>query len=85
MAPAATERIKLCLSLREHFGGIMQIFPHCDINMWGRVRTSRFRFLAIFLKKIYEEYLFGFETLVFATYQELVTLQKERKNLNHII
>lgn len=81
MVPAATERIKLCLSLCEHFGGVMQIFPRCGINMWGRVRTSRFRLTVNF----YKEYLFGFETLVFATYQELVTLQKERKNLNRII
>uniref|UniRef100_A0A671N6Y9 Protein-lysine methyltransferase METTL21D-like n=1 Tax=Sinocyclocheilus anshuiensis TaxID=1608454 RepID=A0A671N6Y9_9TELE len=29
------------LSLREHLGGVMQIFPHRDIDMWVRVRTSR--------------------------------------------
>ncbi len=23
------------LSLREHLGGITQIFPHRDVNMWG--------------------------------------------------
>ncbi len=31
------------LSLSEHLGGIMQIFPHCDIDMWGCVWMSRFR------------------------------------------
>ncbi len=24
------------LFLREHLGGITQIFPHCDVDMWGR-------------------------------------------------
>ncbi len=23
------------LSLHEHLGGVMQIFPHCDVDMWG--------------------------------------------------
>ncbi len=38
-----------------------------------------------------KEYLFGFETLVFVTsgilsmHNQLVTLQRERKRLNHII
>uniref|UniRef100_A0A672M5J7 Ubiquitin carboxyl-terminal hydrolase n=1 Tax=Sinocyclocheilus grahami TaxID=75366 RepID=A0A672M5J7_SINGR len=27
------------LSLREHLGGVMQIFPHSEVHMWGRVRT----------------------------------------------
>ncbi len=31
------------LSLREHLGGITQIFPHRDVDMWGRVLMSRFR------------------------------------------
>ncbi len=30
------------LSLREHLGGIMQIFPHHDIDMWGRVLMRYF-------------------------------------------
>ncbi len=30
-------------SLREHLCGITQIFPHCDIDMWGLVWRSRFR------------------------------------------
>ncbi len=25
------------LSLREHLGGIKQIFPHRDVDTWGRV------------------------------------------------
>ncbi len=39
----------------------------------------------------YKEYLFGFETLVFATlgilsvHEQLVTLQRQRKTWNHII
>uniref|UniRef100_A0A673GI22 Large subunit GTPase 1 homolog n=1 Tax=Sinocyclocheilus rhinocerous TaxID=307959 RepID=A0A673GI22_9TELE len=56
------------LSLREHLGSVMQIFPHRDVDMWGRVRTSRFRRAGLTLK-FYKEYLFGFETLVFATLQ----------------
>ncbi len=30
------------LSLREHLGGITQIFPHRDVDMWGRVLMRRF-------------------------------------------
>ncbi len=30
------------LSLREHLGGITQIFPHCDVDMWCRVLMRRF-------------------------------------------
>ena len=62
----------------------MQIFPHRDADMWERVRMSHFRRAWLTLN-FYKEYLFGFETLVFATsqiffmHQELVTLQRERK------
>ncbi len=62
------------LSLREHLGGIKQIFPHGDVDV-GAWQNLNF----------YKEYLFGFETLVFATsgilsmHNQLVTLQRERK------
>ena len=46
----------------------MQIFPHTDVEMWGCVRTSRFRGAWQSLN-FDKEYLFGFETLVFATLQ----------------
>ncbi len=49
------------LSLREHLGGIMQIFPHRDVDMWGRVLLSHFRGAWTSLN-FYKEYLFGFET-----------------------
>ncbi len=61
----------------------MQIFPHRDVDMWGRVWMSRFRKAWPSLN-FYKEYLFGFETLVFATlgnlsmHEQLVTLQRER-------
>uniref|UniRef100_A0A672LK17 Uncharacterized protein n=1 Tax=Sinocyclocheilus grahami TaxID=75366 RepID=A0A672LK17_SINGR len=45
---------------------IMQIFPHSEVDMWGRVRTSCFRGAWQSLN-FDKEYLFGFETLVFAT------------------
>ena len=82
-AVAATRKLRL-LSLREHLGSVMQIFPQTDVEMWGHVRTSRFRG-AWTSVNFYKEYLFGFETLVFATsqifiHQELETLQRERKN-----
>ncbi len=72
------------LSLREHLGCILQIFPHHDVDMWGRVLMSRFReaWLSLNFDK---EYLFGFETLVIVTsgilsmHNQLVTLQRERK------
>ncbi len=72
------------LSLREHLGCIMQIFPHHDVDMWGRVWMSRFRGTWQSLN-FYKEYLFGFETLVFATsgilsmHNQLVTLQEKGK------
>ncbi len=31
------------LALCEHLGSIMQIFPHCDVDMWGCDLISRFR------------------------------------------
>ncbi len=77
------------LSLCEHLGGIKQIFPHRDIDMWGRVWISCFRGRGTVLTLI--KNLFGFETLVFATlgilsmHEQLVTLQRERKTWNRII
>ncbi len=62
----------------------MQIFPHRDKDMWGRVWMSRFR-KAWQSLNFYKEYLFGVETLIFATLQilymhkQLVTLQREKK------
>ncbi len=83
--------LKPCLlSLREHLGGIMQIFPHHDVDMWGRVWMRLFRGAWQSLN-FDKEYLFGFETLVFATsgilsmHNQLVTLQRERKTWNRII
>ncbi len=61
------------------FGRIMQAFPHRDVDMWGRVSMSHFRGLWQSLN-VDKEYLFGFETLVFATsgilsiHNQLVTL-----------
>ncbi len=52
---------------REHLGCIMQIFPHCDVDMWGHVWMSRFRGGAWQNLNFDKEYLFCFETLVFAT------------------
>jgi len=46
----------------------MRIFPHSDVEMWGRVRTSHFR-RAWQSLNFDKEYTFGFETLVFATLQ----------------
>ncbi len=67
------------LSLREHLACIMQAFPHREVDMWGRVWMSHFRGLWESLN-FDKEYLFGFETLVFATsgilsiHNQLVTL-----------
>ncbi len=78
------------LALCEHLGGIMQISPHRDVDMWGRVWMSRFRGAWQNLN-FDKEYLFGFETLVFATsgilsmHNQLVTLQRERKTWNRNI
>ncbi len=43
--------LKHRLSLREHLGGIMQIFSHRDIDMWGRVLRGRGR-VSTFIKNI---------------------------------
>ncbi len=71
------------LSLREHLGGVMQIFPHSDIDMWDVFWMGRFRKL-----NFDKEYLFGF--LVLVTLQilyihKLVTLQRQRKTWNRIM
>ncbi len=59
----------------------MKISPNRDVDMWGRVYMSRFRgsWQSLNFDK---EYLFGFETLVFATsgilsmHKQLLTLQR---------
>ncbi len=33
--------------ITEHLGCIMLIFPHCDIDMWGRVLGGRGRVLTL--------------------------------------
>ncbi len=64
--------------------------PHRDVDMWGCVWMSRFR-RAWQILNFYKEYLFGFETLIFATLQmlyihkQLVTIQRQRKTWNRII
>ncbi len=52
-------------SLREHLAGIMQIFPHRDVDMWGHVWMSRFKgaWQSLNFDKVIE-LIFGFETLV---------------------
>jgi len=46
MAAATTilqrESKLLLLSLRKHLGGVMQIFPHTDVDMWGHLSRSDF-------------------------------------------
>ncbi len=69
-----------------HYANISTSWPR---NV-GRVWMSRFRGAWQSLN-FDKEYLFGFETLVFATagilsmYNQLVTLQRERKTWNRII
>ncbi len=70
------------LSLCEHFGGITQIFPHGDVDMWGRVRMSHFRGVWTSLN-FDREYLFGFETLVFAT-SGIFSMHKQSKRKDNI-
>ncbi len=71
------------LSLREHLGGIKLIFPHCDIDV-GACLNEAFKGAWQSLN-FDKEYLFVFETLVFATsgilsmHNQLVTLQRESK------
>ncbi len=61
------------LSLPEHLGCIMQIFPHRDVDMWGRVLMSCFREAWQNLN-FDKEYLFGFKTLVFLHGSYLCTI-----------
>ncbi len=71
------------------FGQCFAIFPHSDVDMWGRDKIIRFRKVWQSLNS-YKEYLFGFETLVFATlhrlymHKQLVTVQRQRKTWNRI-
>ncbi len=58
----------------------MQIFPHRDIDTWGRVWMSCFRKVWKILN-FYKEYLFGFETLIFATLQILSVHYKDKGKL----
>ncbi len=64
----------------------MQIFPHRDVDMWGV-----FEWAVLGGLNFDKEYLFGFETLIFATlrilcmHEQLVTLQRERNTWNRII
>ncbi len=85
-----TERIIVPPSfISRTFGWCLQIFPHRDVDMWGRVWMSHFRRVWQNLN-FDKEYLFGFETFVFATSgilsmrKQLVTLQIERKALIHL-
>ncbi len=61
-----------------------------DLDMWGHVWMSSFTGAWQNLN-FYKEYLFGFETLVFATsgnlsmHKQLVTLQREHTTWNRII
>ncbi len=53
--------------MREHLGCIIQIFPHRDVDMWG---GGVFEWAVLGERgslNFDKEYLFGFETLVFAT------------------
>ncbi len=74
------------LSLRKHLASVLQISPHRDVDMWGRVWMSHFRGAWQSLN-FDKEYLFGFETLVFATsgilsiHNQPVTLPKRKENL----
>ncbi len=70
------------LSLCEHFGGITQIFPHGDVDMWGRVWMSHFRGVWTSLN-FDREYLFGFETLVFAT-SGIFSMHKQSKRKDNL-
>ncbi len=80
------------LSLNVRLSSVMQISPHRDVDMWGGggVWMSHFRGAWQSLN-FYKEYLFGFETLIFATLQilymhkQLVTLQRQSKTWNRII
>ncbi len=61
----------------------MQIFPHCDVDKLGACLNKPF--LEAWQSLDFIKYIFGFETLVFATLQilymhkQLVTLQRERR------
>ncbi len=66
------------------FGSVLRIFSPWR-RVWRRVWSFRGAWTSFYF---YKEYLFGFETLVFATsgilsmHEQLVTLQRERKTWN---
>ncbi len=82
--------LRSAASSRTHLTSLWTLSPNALVDMWGRVWTSRFTRAWTSLN-FYKEYLFGFETLVFATsgilsmHKQLVTLQRESKTLNRII
>ncbi len=74
------------LSLRKHLGGVMQIFPHSDVDMWGRVWMRRFRKAWTSLN-FYKESLWvwdfnlcNFTDLIYA--QTACNTLKTKENLN---
>ncbi len=70
------------LSSREHLGGVTQISPRRDVDMWGVFEWAVLGgVVEIFFDK---EYLFGFETLVFAT-SGILSMQRESKTWNRIM
>ncbi len=80
-----TARINITPSFIAYtFGRCYANLPTHDVDMWGRVWMSCFRGAWQSLN-FDKEYLFGFETLVFAAsgissmHEQLVTLQRERK------
>ncbi len=58
--------------MRIHLGGVMQIFPHCDVDVWGVFEWAVLGGIGRVLTLI--KNIFGFETLVFATSGILSTL-----------
>ncbi len=78
---------KLC---RQHLGGVMHIFQHIDVDLWGRVWMRHFGKAWMSLN-FYKEYLFGFETLIFVTlwilylHKQRVILQRQKKTWIRII
>ncbi len=76
--------------MRGYWNHTLRKYFHSEVDMWGRVWMSRFRGAWQSLN-FDQEYLFEFDTLVFATsgilsiHNQFVTLQRERKTWNRII